>query len=66
MADGAAVAVGGGSVCPEGCLPGGCLPWAEFLAHACENITFSQLLLRTVKIGAKAMSLLDGFIKNPN
>ena len=25
-------------------------PWAEFLTHACENITFPQLLLRTVNI----------------
>ena len=23
--------------------------WTEFLTHACENITFLQLLLRTVK-----------------
>ena len=23
--------------------------WTEFLTHACENITFPQLLLRTVK-----------------
>ena len=47
----------------EGCLPmkGVCLQgggggsvhhplWTEFLTHACENITFPQLLLRTVKI----------------
>ena len=47
----------------KGCLPrggmsaggGGCLPrgeqrWTELLTHACENITFPQLLLRTVKI----------------
>ena len=25
-------------------------PWTEFLTHACENITFPQLLLRSVKI----------------
>ena len=25
-------------------------PWTEFVTHACENITFPQLLLRTVKI----------------
>ena len=24
--------------------------WTEFLTHACENITFPQLLLRTVKM----------------
>ena len=36
---------------------GGCLPrgmytsplWTEFLTHTCENITFPQLSLRTVK-----------------
>ena len=33
-----------GGVCP------GRPPWTEFLTHACENITFPQLLLRTVKI----------------
>ena len=36
-----------------GCLPGGCVHstlWTEFLTHACENITFPQLCLRTVKI----------------
>ena len=49
-------------VCPGGCLPGrgcvsdqvwGCtppapLPWREFLTHACKNITFPELRLRTV------------------
>ena len=51
----------GKGVCPgEGCLPRGCLPkecwdtppskWTEFLTHACENITFPQLLLRAVII----------------
>ena len=46
---------------PMGCLPtgvsasggGGCTPplppWTEFLTHGCENITFPQLRLRTVK-----------------
>ena len=31
---------------------GGCAPylWTEFLTQACENITFPQLRLRTVKI----------------
>ena len=28
--------------------------WTEFLAHACENITFPQLLLRTVNILCKS------------
>ena len=54
----AAVAIFGGGwgvclgwgVCPGMCLPGGCVSalWTEFLTHACENITFPQLLLRTV------------------
>ena len=50
-----------GGVCPGGCLPGGsaqrdvCLggvytPRTEFLTHACENITFPQLRLRTVNM----------------
>ena len=53
----AAVAVSGGGgfclwgekgvVCQGGCTPPS--PWTEFLAHACENITFVQLLLRTVE-----------------
>ena len=42
----------GMSACQWGvCLPGGCLadpPWTEFLTHACGNITFPQLRLRTV------------------
>ena len=56
---------GGGEVSAQegvsarGCLmAGGCLPlglytsplWTEFLTSACENITFPQLRLRTVKI----------------
>ena len=38
----------------RGCLPGGTPPspppppWTEFLTPACENITFSQLMLRAV------------------
>ena len=48
-----------GGVCLGVCVcPGGCIPpvhcmlghsplWTEFLTHACENITFRQLLLRT-------------------
>ena len=43
-----------GHVCPGGhvCL-GACMPhmaplWTEFLRHACENITFPQLLLWAV------------------
>ena len=47
---------GGGclSVAVWGVCPGGCLPWVytllwtEFLTHTRENITFLQLLLRTV------------------
>ena len=43
----------GGCLLRGGCLPGGCLPgvsaqWSEFLTHTCENITFPQLLVRTV------------------
>ena len=49
-------------VSAHGCIsPGRCLadvphptphppPWTEFLTHACENITFPQLRLRTVNI----------------
>ena len=33
------------------------LPWTEFLTHACENITFPQLLLRTVKIKSPSRGL---------
>ena len=54
----------GGGVWPGRCLPRGCLSgwcvsqhalgqtplWTEFLTRACENITFSQLLWRTVII----------------
>ena len=60
---GVGVCLGGGvqgGVCLEGVCLGGvkvgvCLggvhlhPWTEFLTHAFENITFPQLLLRTVK-----------------
>ena len=35
-------------VCLEGCTP--LPPWTEFLTHACGNITFPQLCLRTVII----------------
>ena len=55
---------GGGGVCPgggvcqgvsdgRGCLPLGLYTsrlWKLFLTRACENITFPQLRLRTVKI----------------
>ena len=44
----------GGCLLRGGCLPDGCTPpfplWTKFLTHACENITFLQLRLRTVKI----------------
>ena len=36
---------GGGGVCLGGDVYH---PWTRFLTHACENITFPQLLLRTV------------------
>ena len=34
-------------------------PWTEFLTHACENITFPQLLMRTVIIIASNQTTLD-------
>ena len=40
---------GGGGVYLVGCTPP-LPPWTEFLTHACENITFPQLLLRMVKM----------------
>ena len=51
----------GGGVCPgEGCV---CLEgsytsplWTEFLTHAYENITFPQLLLRTVMRGVRVQN----------
>ena len=38
-----------------------CPPWTEFLTHACENITFAQLLLRTVKIISRPRRLPQNF-----
>ena len=35
----------GVGVCRRGCTP---RLWTEFLTHACENITFPQVRLRTV------------------
>ena len=35
-------------VCIPACNGADIPPWTEFLTHACENITFPQLLLRTV------------------
>ena len=56
----------GGCVCLEVCLPGSvCLGvytsplWTEFLTHTCENITFQQLLLRTVNIPQLILAKLD-------
>ena len=44
--------MGTGGVCPGVCIILACIgadaPRTEFLIHACENITFPQLLLRTV------------------
>ena len=40
----------------RGCLGYNPLPWTEFLTHACENITFPQLLLRTVIIGVDVIT----------
>ena len=58
----------GGSLPGRGCLPRGCLPptpppWTESLTHAFENITFPQLLLRTVKIEWCIFSKLFSFSK---
>ena len=45
----------GGDVCPGECIPmGQTPPRTDFLTHACENITFPQPLLRTVKIWIKS------------
>ena len=38
------------------------LLWTEFLTHACENITFPQLLLRAVKINNKSYATLTVLI----
>ena len=39
--------------------------WTEFLIHACENINFSQLLLRTVMIKKVGIRILRSqFVKN--
>ena len=41
----------GGGVCLRGCVcPGMCTPSPCGQTHTCENITFPQLLLRTVNI----------------
>ena len=49
----AAVAISEGGVCIllGGVSLRGVSLWTEFLTHSCENITFPQLLLRTVKNG---------------
>ena len=53
----------GQGVCQGGCIPafnGADTPrlWIEFLTHTCENITFPQLLLRTVIISSSCDWLL--------
>ena len=54
-----------GGVClARGVCPGGeyTTPlWTEFLTQACENITFLQLRLRTVKIRVKKYKITYGF-----
>ena len=53
-------------VCPGGCLPGMCVSaWAVYtppsvdrMTDACENITFPQLLLRTINITFYVTNLL--------
>ena len=52
--------LGEGVCLPKGCLPGGCTPpplLTESLTHACESITFPKLLLRTLKILGKKVTL---------
>ena len=39
---------GGQGACPGSMYPTHAPLWTEFLTHACENITFPQLLLRAV------------------
>ena len=39
-----------GGVCNRACNEVDTPLWTEFLTHACENVTFPQLLLRTVTI----------------
>ena len=46
------------ATCPPACMPPQPPPrmallWTEFLTHTCENITFPQLLLRTLKMSIK-------------
>ena len=36
-------------------------PWAEFLAHACENITFPQLRLQTVSMVHRMLNFINLF-----
>ena len=47
----------GGAVCPGGGMYTSPL-WTEFLTQACENITFPQLRLRTVKMKPKFSVIL--------
>ena len=54
---------GGGGQSQEGgvCLPGGCTPLPTPVdRHTCENITFPQLLLRTVKIYQTFFKIIIG------
>ena len=50
------------------CLGGGCTPplWTEFLTHACENITFQQLGLRTVMTSCSVIKHLKELSINLN
>ena len=40
-------------------------PWTEFLTHACENITFPQLLLRAVIIQLWKLDIFSIFFTDP-
>ena len=44
------VSVQGWGFLPGGCLPEGCSPPVDRMTDTCENITFPQLLLRSVNM----------------
>ena len=62
---------GEGGICPGGCLPRSCVcpggvhhPPVNRISDRCKNITFPQLLLRTVIIGFVQFSSGDIFKEN--
>ena len=42
-----------GHMTSDSCWEANLSTWTEGMTHACENITFPQLLLRAVKIGPR-------------